>query len=65
MPLRSGSGPTGETPGTCSDTSPYIPTRAYTLEYLFDGTAFLPTSSTRAALQRLLKDNPYMQGGSQ
>jgi len=62
--VRSGFGPTGVTPDTCSDTSVKIPTRAYTLEYRFDGKAFLPTSSTQAALQRLLKDNPYLKGGS-
>lgn len=56
--LRSGSGPTGQTPETCSDTGPDIPTRAYTLEYIFDGKAFLPTPATRTTLQRLLKDNP-------
>lgn len=62
--VRSGFGPTGVMPDTCSDTSAEIPTRAYTLEYLFDGKAFAPTSSTQAALQRLLKDNPSLKGGS-
>ena len=62
--LRSGSGPTGQTPDTCGNTVPTIPTRAYTLEYTFDGQTFLPTPATRAALQRLLKDNTSLQGGS-
>jgi len=60
--LRSGSGPTGETPETCSDTKPNIPTRAYTLEYNFDGKAFLTTPATQTSLQQLLNDNPYLQG---
>ena len=62
--LSSGSGPTGKTLDTCRDTRLNIPTRAYTLEYSFDGKAFLPTTTTQAALQQLLKDNPYLQGGS-
>ncbi|WP_407568746.1 hypothetical protein [Deinococcus altitudinis] len=55
--LLSGSGKTGRTPETCDDKAPTLPTRAYTLEYTFDGKMFSPTAATRTVLRQLLKDN--------
>ncbi|WP_425147849.1 hypothetical protein [Deinococcus sp.] len=60
--VRSGFGKTGLTPEQCGDSVPGIPTRAYTLDYLFDGRNFVPTQATRAVLKQLLKDNPYLLG---
>ncbi len=57
--LLSGSGKTGRSPEKCDDPVA-IPTRAYTLEYTFDGKRFTPTQATRTALQRLLKDNSFL-----
>ena len=61
--VRSGSGKTGQTPEKCSDTPVRIATRAYTLEYTWDGAKFTPTASTRGVFKQLLKDNPYLLGG--
>lgn len=56
--VRSGSGKTGRTPETCGAPLASIPTRAYTLEYTYDGHVFTPTQGTRAVLNQLIRDNP-------
>ena len=54
--VRSGFGKTGLTPEQCGNVTADVPTRAYTLDYLYNGKKFIPTAATRGVLKRLLAD---------